>query len=81
MSTVLAVVSGMALIVVATASAVAAGHALAARDWRTAAVSVVVAFGLVAALFGSPITTPPPVERAITTQAEECRCVCTRREP
>lgn len=77
MSTVLAVISGTALIVVATAAAVAAGHALAARDWRTAAV----AFGLVAALFGSPLTSPPPVERSITTQAEGCRCVCTRREP
>lgn len=81
MSTVLAVVSGMALIVVATASAVAAGHALAVREWRDAAVSAVLAFGLLAALFGALLTSQQPVERAITTQAEEFRCTCTRREP
>lgn len=28
-----------------------------------------------------PLTSPPPVERTLATQAEECRCTCTRREP
>lgn len=27
------------------------------------------------------VTSPPPVERTLATQAEECRCTCTRREP
>ena len=82
MSTVPGVVVVVVLITVATAAAVAAGHSLAARDWSAAAVSMVVAFGLLAALFGSPLTTrTPPVERSITTAAEECRCTCTRREP